>query len=177
MEKSHSSHDENVYKKFKQQLDRNNGGWYQTGLLSTENKVPLNKNKYGSLGRLNSLLKLLQQNPETFKAYYQVIRGQLVNNKIEKISKNQSKKPKGLFLPHRPVIRQNVESTKLRAVYDSAKSVSGYSINDCLGKGPTLQKKLWDTLIRGRFRQVILCTDIDKAFLQIRIIEKERESP
>ena len=140
MEKSHSSYYENVYKKFKQQLERNNGGWYQTGLLSTENKVPLNQNKYWSLGRLNSLLKLLQQNPETFKAYYQVIRDQLVNNKIEKISKNQSEKPKELFPPYRPVIRQNVESTKLRAVYDSAKSVSGYSINDCLGKGPTLQK-------------------------------------
>ena len=138
MEKNPSSHDENVYKKFKQQLERNNGGWYQTGPLSTENKVPLNKNKYGSLGRLNSLLKLLQQNLETFKAYYQVIRDQLVNNKMKKISKNQSEKPKELSLPHRPVIRQNAESTKLRAVYGSVKSVSGYSINDCLRKGPTL---------------------------------------
>ena len=177
VEENHLSHDENVYKKFKQQLERNEEGWCKTGLVWTENKVPLNNNKFGSLGRLKSLLKRLEQNPEIFKAYDQVIRDQLVNNVIEKVSENQSENPKEFFLPHRPVIRQNAESTKLRVVYDaSAKSESGYSIKDCLEKGPSLQNKLWDILIRTRFRPVILCADIEKAFLQIRIKEKERES-
>ena len=100
-----------------------------------------------------------------------------MNNVIEKVSENQSENPKEFFLPHRPVIRQNAESTKLRVVYDaSAKSESGYSLKDCLEKGPSLQNKLWDILIRTRFRPVILCADIEKAFLQIRIKEKERES-
>ena len=57
VEENHLSHDENVYKKFKQQLERNEGGWYETGLAWTENKVPLNNNKFQSLGRLKSLLK------------------------------------------------------------------------------------------------------------------------
>ena len=35
---------------------------------------------------------------------------------------------------------------------------------------------MWDILIRTTFRLVILCADIEKAFLQIRIKEKERES-
>ena len=71
-------------------------------------------------------MKRLEQNPEIFKAYDQVIRDQLVNNVIEQISENQSENPKQLFLPHRPVIRQNAESIKLRVVYDaSAKSGSG----------------------------------------------------
>ena len=100
-----------------------------------------------------------------------------MNNVIEKVSENQSENPKEFFLPHRPVIRQNAESTKLRVVYDvSAKSEPGYSLNDCLEKGSSLQNKLWDILIRTRFRPVILCADIEKAFLQIRIKEKERES-
>ena len=43
-------------------------------------------------------------------------------------------------------------------------------------KGPSLQNKSCDILIRTRFRPVILCTDIEKAFLQIRIKAKERES-
>ena len=73
VEENHLSHDENVYKKFKQQLERNEAGWYETGLVWTENKVPLNNNKSGSLGRLKSLLKQLEQNPEIFKAYDQVI--------------------------------------------------------------------------------------------------------
>ena len=67
VEENHLSHDENVYKKFKQQLERNEAGWYETGLVWTENKVPLNNNKSGSLGRLKSLLKQLEENPKYLK--------------------------------------------------------------------------------------------------------------
>ena len=162
----------------KQQLERNEGGWYETGLVWTEVKVSLNNNQSGSLGRLKSLLKRLEQNPKTFKAYDQVIRDQLVNNVREKVSENQSENPKEFFLPEKPVIRQNAESTKLRVVYDaSAKSRSGYSFNDCLEKRLSLQNKLWDILIRTRFKPMILCADIEKALFQIHIKEKERESP
>ena len=48
VEGNHLSHDENVYKKFKQELERNKGDWYTTGLVWTENKVPLNNNKSGT---------------------------------------------------------------------------------------------------------------------------------
>ena len=100
-----------------------------------------------------------------------------MNNVIVKVSENQSENPKEFFLPHRPVNRQNAESTKLREAYDpSAKSESGYSLNDCLEKGPSLQNKLRGILMRTRFIPVILCADIEKAFLQIRIKEKGRES-
>ena len=171
VEENHLSHDENVYKKFKQQLERNEGGWYGKGLVWTENKVLLNNNNSGSLGRLKSLLKRLEQNPELFKAYDQIITDQLVNNMIEKVSENQSENSKEFFLPHRPA-----ESTKLIVVYAaSPKSESGYFLNDCLEKGPSLQKKLWDILIRTKFRPVILCADIDKVLLQIRIKGKERQ--
>ena len=67
VEMNHLSHDENVCKKFKQ-LENNEGDWYEKGLWWAENKVPLNKNKSGSLGRRKSLLKRLEQNPATFKA-------------------------------------------------------------------------------------------------------------
>ena len=61
-----------------------------------------------------------------------------------------------------------MQSIKLRIVYDaSTKSEE---------KGPSLQNKLWDILNRTRFRPVILCADIEKAFHQMRIKEKERES-
>ena len=79
-------------------------------------------------------------------------------------------------MPHRAVIRESAASTKLRVVYDaSVKSKSGFSLNDYLKKGPPLQNKLWDILIRTRFRPVVICGDIEKAFLQIRIRENERD--
>ena len=75
-------------------------------------------------------------------------------------------------MSYRPVIRENAGSTKLRVVYDaSTKSESGYSLNDCLENWSSLKKDC------SKFRPVILCNDIEKAFLQIQIKEKERVSP
>ena len=48
VKENHLSDDENVYKKFEQQLERNEGGWYETGLVYTENKVPLNRANLGA---------------------------------------------------------------------------------------------------------------------------------
>ena len=74
------------------------------------------------------------------------------------------------------MIRKRAESTNLQVVYDvSAKSETGFSLNDCLEKEPPLQNILWDVLLRSRFHPVILCTKIEKAFLQIRIRESERD--
>ena len=79
-------------------------------------------------------------------------------------------------MPYRAVIRESTESTKLRVVYDaSVKSESGFSLNDCLEKGPLLQNKLWDILMKTGFRPLVICEDIKKAFLQIRIRENERD--
>ena len=72
----------------------------------TENKVSLNSNKSGSLGRLKLLLKRLEQFPDTFKAYDQIIRDQLVNNVTEKNLENQSENSKEFFLRHRALVRQ-----------------------------------------------------------------------
>ena len=51
---------------------------------------------------LKSVLKRLEQNLESFKVYDQVIRDQLLNNMIEKVSENQTENAKEFFLQHRP---------------------------------------------------------------------------
>ena len=80
------------------------------------------------------------------------------------------------YLPHRPVIRELAETTKLRIVYDASSkpTKNSASLNDCLETGPSLQNSLWDILVRSRFKPILLCGDIEKAFLQIRIRECER---
>ena len=42
-------------------------------------------------------------------------------------------------------------------------------------KGPPLQNKLWEVLVRSRLHPVILSADIEKAFLQTHIRDSERD--
>ena len=76
-------------------------------------------------------------------------------------------------MPHKAVIRQSAQTTKIWIVYDaSAKS----KLNDCLETGPSLQNLLWDILVRSRVLPVVLCGDVEKAFLQIQIRENDRDA-
>ena len=55
------------------------------------------------------------------------------------------------------------------------KTSVGEPVNECLYPGPPLQNKLWDVLVR-RFHPVAIFGDLQKAFLQIRIKEEERDA-
>ena len=67
---------------------------------------------------------------------------QLAQQIIEKAPEVSSDKE--FYIPHRPVIRESAESTKVRIVYDaSAKpSEKSPSLNECLETGPPLQNLL-----------------------------------
>ena len=82
------------------------------------------------------------------------------------------------YIPHKGVVRETAESTKLRIVYDaSARAWNGApSLNECLNTGPPLQNKLWSVLVRGWFNPVAVTGDIKKAFLQVRIKSEERDA-
>ena len=81
-------------------------------------------------------------------------------------------------IPHKGVVKSDAETTKLRIVYHASakKSNAQPSLNDCLIPGPPLQNQLWNILVRSRFYPVLLTRDIEKAFLQVRIKEQERDA-
>ena len=85
---------------------------------------------------------------------------------------------KEFYLPHRAVVRENAETTKLRVVYDASAHAhnNAPSLNDCLHAGPPLQNQLWSVLTCNRFHSVAVTGDIRKAFLQIKIRQAERDS-
>ena len=96
---------------------------------------------------------------------------------VERVSHD---KPLGkeFYLPHRPVIREAAESTKVKTVFDaSAKENSqSPSLNDITEVGPPLLNKLWNVLIRNRMCPVTLTGDLKQAFLQIRIRKEDRDA-
>ena len=80
------------------------------------------------------------------------------------------------YLPHRPVVKEASVNTKIRPVFDpSAKGPSGVSLNDCLETGPCLLPSLVEILIRFRRWKIALTSDIQKAFLQIRVRREDQD--
>ena len=164
-----------VFGEFKEQLTRSEEGWYETALPWKGNHPPLPTNREGSVRRLNSLVRKLRRT-DMLPEYDAVIREQLKDGIVEKAPAEV--KGREFYLPHRAVVRENAESTKLRVVYDASARThdKAPSLNDCLHTGPPLLNQLWSVIARNRFHAVVVAGDLQKAFLQVRVREAERDA-
>jgi len=78
------------------------------------------------------------------------------------------------YLPWRPILEKD---GKVRLVNDaSAKPKDGPSLNDLIHVGPSLTKNLVGLLLHFQLRAVAMTADIEKAFLQIGLDERDRDS-
>ncbi|GFX97344.1 DUF1758 domain-containing protein [Trichonephila clavipes] len=79
------------------------------------------------------------------------------------------------YLPHRPVIKSG-STTSIRPVFNVSSHVLGSSsLNDCLSTGPNLIEIIPTILNRFRRNNIGVTSDIEKAFLEISIREKDRD--
>ena len=164
-----------VYEEFKEQLVRSPEGWYETGLLWKGNHPPLPHNQHGSLRRIQNLARKLEKQPGMLEKYDAIIQDQLSQGIVERV--HSEPQGKAFSIPHKAVVRETAESTKIRNVYDASVQANEKAppLNDCLETDPTLQIKLWSVLIRNRFQPVALAGDLKQAFLQVRIRKKDRD--
>ncbi|GFX06367.1 DUF1758 domain-containing protein [Trichonephila clavipes] len=80
------------------------------------------------------------------------------------------------YLPHRPVIKLDSATTKIRPVFDASDREKGKpSLNDCLYKGVNLIELIPDILDRFRIYPVGIVADIEKAFLMLSVAPKDRD--
>ena len=80
------------------------------------------------------------------------------------------------YIPHREVVREDKNTTKLTVVYDaSSKQPLQCSLNECLEPGPSLIPLIFDVLVRFRLRKIALIGDLDKAFLNVEIKPDQRD--
>ena len=107
-----------MYDKFRKQLRRNSEGYYETNLVWKESHSLLSDNKYGSIGRLNNLVKTLRRSNK-LEAYDTIIQEQRANEIIDKV-KVEEVNERVFYLLHRPVIRESGETTKIRIAYDAS---------------------------------------------------------
>ena len=120
-----------------------------------------------SKGRLKNLFKKFKENKEPLFEHDKVINEQRNLNIVEKVADYEVGPIH--YLPHRPVIREDKETTKTRIVFDASRKsrVEEPFLNDILESGSSLTPLLTDVLLRFRYFNYVLLADIEKTFLQI----------
>ncbi|XP_037936953.1 uncharacterized protein LOC119670662 [Teleopsis dalmanni] len=85
-------------------------------------------------------------------------------NHMSSVADTEACLPK-YYLSHHCVLKASSSSTKLRVVFDgSAPTSTGYSLNDILMSGPTIQSNLIDILLRFRSFPIALTANICKMY-------------
>ena len=120
-------------------------------------------------------MKKLQKVPSHLDEYDKIIQDQLKEGIVERVS-DETQGERECYLPHKAVIRETAQSTKMCIVFDASAKANqgGPSLNACLETGPPLQNLLWSVLVRNPLKPVALCGDIKQTFLQVRIREADR---
>ena len=125
--------------------------------------------------RLQSL-KVKLEKQLVLDAYDKVFKEYEESGYIERVPLNETCKEPGKshYLPHRPVIREDKETTKIRPVFDASCKVNGPSLNDCLYSGPNLLSKIFDALLQFWLNRIGILVDIKKAFYQVAIADEHK---
>ncbi|XP_017493933.1 PREDICTED: uncharacterized protein LOC108382046 [Rhagoletis zephyria] len=80
------------------------------------------------------------------------------------------------YLLHHAVVKPEKKTAKLRVVFNaSKKSGSGYSLNDVLCTGPTLQPDLMLLILKWRTYKFVFNSDVEKMYRQILLHEGDQD--
>lgn len=127
---------------------------------------------------LRSVERKTDRNPEWKRKYQDIVETQLKEGIVEKVSKQDTDGEKVIYLPHKPLVRQEAAATKVHMVFDASARPSPMhnSLNECVYTGPALQPQLWDIMVRARMSTHFLIGDLQKAFLQMGIAQKDKDA-
>lgn len=154
-------------------------GRFSTALLF-RSRPSLSNNYPQALCRFKALCRKLVQNADLAKAYRAAMQEFIDGGVVEKISIDPDAKTENTgevyYLPHRAVYDPSRVSTKCRIVFDaSAKTKDGKSLNDYLLAGPALQRDIMLLALKFRTRSIVLTGDVAKMFLNIDVVERDRD--
>lgn len=132
----------------------------------------LGNSRFKAMQRFYQMEKKFRKDPEFHRRYKEDIQGYLNLGHMSPCNDSNN----GYFLPHHGVVRESSTTTKQRTVYDgSAKSSNGYSLNDRLLNGPTIQPELFDIFLRWRSNKIAIVSDIEKMYRQILVAPEDRK--
>ena len=117
----------------------------------------------------------LEKDPKLKREYINISDSYERGNMIEEV-RDSGIPGKIHYLPHRPVVRSDKETTRVRPVFDaSSKEKGGKSLNEFLYPGPSLICRIFDIIIWLCFKKIVLIADVRPAFLNIAIRKEDRD--
>jgi len=123
-----------------------------------------------------SLERRPTRNPEYKKEYSSFMDEYLSMGHMEEVSSGEVQSAAACYIPHQFVIKEESTTIKFRVVFDaSATTLSGKSLNDCMMIGPTIQKSLFDIILRFRSHVVAFAADVAKMYRQILVTKEDAD--
>ncbi|EYB97735.1 hypothetical protein Y032_0138g2086 [Ancylostoma ceylanicum] len=171
----HSDDDECMKKFNETTYFDNKEGRYVVQLPFKGKQEDLPNNIQLAYARLKQNIKNLRLKPGMMEKYHNIIQEQLARGIIGGVQENQLPL-RCHYLPHHAVLTEEKLTTKMRCVHDaSAKTKGNPSLNDLLNRGPVLLPDLTGILLRIRTVKILVFSDIEKAFLMVRLSKKSRD--
>ncbi|GFT50520.1 DUF1758 domain-containing protein [Trichonephila clavipes] len=151
---------------------RDENGRYTVRLPFHTPTTRLGNSKQNDIRILISVERHHISNPDKYKLYRNFMKEYLDLKHLELAPDSEINNVKSLYLRHHGVVRDTSCTAKLRVVFDaSSKPSSGLSLNDLLMVGLRVQPELFPILIQFRIFSVVICTDVEKMFRQIKVHE------
>jgi hypothetical protein len=147
-------------------IDRSVDGRYRVKLPFKDEKPKFDDCKIIAQKRLENLLVTIHRNPEQLKEYHDILMSYVHDGFVSEADLKYT----GMtaYLPHRPVVRIDAETTKVRPVFDGSLHRRGIkSLNANLEAGPNMNPDIMGIMMRFRRHKIAWTAVIQKAFLQI----------
>lgn len=169
---SRSFEEEECEKHYVKHTTRKSDGRYIVRLPFRYGEHNFGDSRSQAMRRLDSLQRRLNTN-DKLKTEYEKVMHEYI--KLGHMSLINDESNDGYYMPHHAVIKMSSNTTKVRVVFDaSAKSSKGFSLNESLLVGPTIQPKLFNHLLRFRTYKYVITADIAKMYRQIIVHPDDR---
>ncbi|UYV72230.1 hypothetical protein LAZ67_9002259 [Cordylochernes scorpioides] len=144
--------DQAIMDKFRTETKRLESGRYEVHLPWIEPALKLKENKSHAEKRLWKMTEDLKKRG-FYHHYNKIFKEWEENGIIERIQSDQDDTLE-YFLTHRAVVKSGSSTTPVGPVFDaSCKTKGGWSLNDCLAKGPNLLELIPDIMLRFRLNK------------------------
>ncbi|KIH43762.1 hypothetical protein ANCDUO_26226, partial [Ancylostoma duodenale] len=168
--------DQQVWEVFNRTIEKRSDGYY-VRLPWKEVNASLPDNRAIAQSRLSSVWNSLQKDEDLLEKYNEVFADQLRQHIPEEVPDDSfSQVSRVHYIPHQALLTPHKTTTKLRVVYDASAHYKGCpSLNDVLHHGPVILPQLFGVLLRFRIGKIAITSDVEKAFLQVRLHENDRD--